>query len=85
MLYLPLTVSKLALFEHLTEALTEFQITLVLSAFNELFELIGTGLLLRGLLLVHVLWLLLLVHGLGLALVWLLKDTKRMIKLFTHP
>lgn len=80
-LHFSLTVSELALFEHLTEALTEFQVALVLGTFDELFELIGAGLLLlRGLLLVHGLWLL--VHGLwlllvhGLTLVWLLKKQK---------
>lgn len=62
-----LTVCKLALFEHLAEPLTEFQVTLVLGALDELFELIGAGLLL--------LWDLLVVHGLTLVwlgLVWLL-------------
>lgn len=58
------TVSKLALFEHLAEALAELQVALVLSAIDELFELVGAGLLLR-VLLVHGLRLLL-VHGLGL-------------------
>lgn len=75
---LSLTVSKLALLQHLTETLTEFQVTLVLGTFNELFQLVRAGLLLRGLLLVHGLWLLL-VHGLTLVwlgLVWLLQDKR---------
>lgn len=56
-----LTIGKLALFEHLAETLTEFQVTLVLGAFDKLLELIRAGLLLLGgLLLVH-----------GLSLVWL--------------
>lgn len=77
-----LTVSELALFEHLTESLTEFQVALALGTFNELFELIGAGLLLlRGLLLVHRLWLLL-VHG--LSLVRLLKHKRQMMGSFTH-
>lgn len=82
MLHFSLTVSELALFEHLTEALAEFEVALVLGTINELFELIGAGLLLlRGLLLVHGLWLLL-VHGLSLVwlgLVRLLKDMRRMM------
>lgn len=58
-----LTVSKLALLQHLTKALTESQVALALGTFNELFQFIGTGLLL----LLRVL----LVRWLGL--VWLLK------------
>ncbi len=74
---LSLTISKPALFEHLTEALTQLQIALVLGTFDELFELIGAGLLLlRGLLLVHVLW---------LGLVRLLKETRQMMGSFTNP
>lgn len=73
-LHFSLTVSELALFEHLTEALTEFKVALVLGTIDELFELIGARLLLlRGHLLVHGLWLLL-VHG--LTLVRLLKKQK---------
>lgn len=49
-----LTISKPALFEHLTESLAEFQIALILGALQELFHLVGTSLLLRLLL-----WLLL--------------------------
>lgn len=41
-----LTVSKLALLQHLTKALTESQVALVLGTFNKLFQFIGTGLLL---------------------------------------
>lgn len=41
-----LTVCKLALLQHLAKALTESQVALVLGTFNELFEFIGTGLLL---------------------------------------
>lgn len=61
-----LTISEPALFEHFTKALTQFEVTLVLSTLNKLSELIGTSLLLlRDLLLVH-----------GLGLVWLLKDER---------
>lgn len=75
-LHFSLTVSKLALFKHLTEALAEFVVALVLGTIDELFELIGAGLLLlRGLLLVHGLWLL---------LVRLLKDTRHMMGSFTR-
>lgn len=56
-----LTIRKLALFEDLAETLAEFQVALVLGAFDKLFKLIRAGLLLLGgLLLVH-----------GLSLVWL--------------
>lgn len=69
-----LTVSKLALLQHLAESLAEFQVTLVLGAFDKLFELIRAGLLLLGgLLLVHglsLVWLSLV----RLGLVWLLKN-----------
>lgn len=67
------TIVRLALFEHLAEALAELVVVLVLGTLNELFELIGAGLLLlRGLLLVHGgLWLLL-VHGLSRVLLVLL-------------
>lgn len=58
----PLTICKLALLEHLTESLTEFQVALALGTFDELFQLVGTGLLLLRVLLVH-----------GLSLVRLLK------------
>lgn len=68
-----LTIRKLALFEHLAETLAEFQVALVLGAFDKLFELIRAGLLLLGgLLLVHglrLVWLSLV----RLGLVWLLK------------
>lgn len=57
-----LTVSKLALLQHLTKALTESQVALALGTFNELFQFIGTRLLLLRVLLVR--W---------LGLVWLLK------------
>lgn len=87
MLHFSLTISKLALFEHLTEALAELEVALVLGTVDELFELIGTGLLrLGGRLLVHGLWLLL-VHGLSLVrlgLVRLLKDTRWMMGFFAH-
>lgn len=61
------TISELALFQHLAEALAELIVALVLGTLDELFELIRAGLLLlRGLLLhVHGLWLLL-VGGLSL-------------------
>lgn len=64
-IHFSLTISESALFEHLTEALTEFEVALVLGTLNELFDLIGAGLLLllRGLLLVH-----------GLGLVWFLTE-----------
>lgn len=59
-----LTISEFALFEHLTEALAEFEVALVLRTIDELFELIRAGLiLLRGLLLVR-----------GLGLVWFLTE-----------
>lgn len=61
------TICKLALFKHFTEALTEFEVTLGLGTLNELFELIGAGLLLGAFLLVHGLWLLVD----RLSLVWL--------------
>lgn len=81
-LHFPLTVCELALFEHLTESLTEFQVALVLGTFNELSELIGAGLLLlRDLLLVHRLWLLLVP---GLSLVRLLKHKRQEMGSFTH-
>lgn len=48
-----LTVSKLALLQHLTKALTECQVALALGTFDELFQFIGTGLLLLRVLLVH--------------------------------
>lgn len=48
-----LTVSKLALLQHVTKALTESQVVLVLGTFNELFQFVGTGLLLRRVLLVR--------------------------------
>lgn len=41
-----LTVGKLALLQHLTEALTEFQVALALGTINKLFHFIRTGLLL---------------------------------------
>lgn len=52
-----LTVSKLALLQHLTKALTESQVALVLGTFNKLFQFIGTGLLLLLLRVVLVRWL----------------------------
>ena len=68
MIHFSLTVSKLALFEHLTEALAESQVTLVLCTFNKLFKLIRARLLL-------LLLRLLLVHG--LSLVRLLKKKQK--------
>lgn len=60
------TICKLALFEHLAEALAQFEVTLGLGALDELFELVGAGLRrLLGLLLVHGLSLV------RLSLVWL--------------
>lgn len=48
-----LTVGKLALLQHLAEALTEFQVALALGTIDKLFQFIGTGLLLLRALLVH--------------------------------
>lgn len=48
-----LTVGKLALLQHLTEALTESQVALALGTLNELFHFIRTGLLLLRALLVY--------------------------------
>lgn len=53
MIAFSLTVSKLALLQHVTEALTESQVVLVLGTFNELFQFVGTGLLLLRVLLVR--------------------------------
>lgn len=64
------TVREFALFEHLTEPFTQFEVTLCLRTFEELFQLIGAGILLHWLLLIHGL---LLVHG--LRLIWLLEDS----------
>lgn len=58
------SVSKLALFENLTEAFAQFEVALVLGTLDELPELVRASLLLRR----H----LLLVHGLRLGLVRLL-------------
>lgn len=58
-----LTIERLALLEHLTEALAEFKVTLGLGTLNELLELIGACLLWGRLLLVHGLRLLLVHRG----------------------
>lgn len=58
------TTGEFALFEHFAEALTEFEVALRLSTFNELLQLISAGILL-------LLLLLLLVRGLSLVgLLW---------------
>lgn len=66
------TVGESALFEHLTESFTQFEITLALCTFKELFHLVSTWILLYCLLLIHGL---LLVHG--LRLMRLLKNSFR--------
>ena len=64
------------MFEHFAESLAEFEVALCLSTLDELLQLVGAGVLLRRVLLVH--GLLLLVHGLllvrGLTLIGFLQD-----------